>query len=322
MPCPLCGGLIHPVAGKCKHCKQDLTQFRAGRPQAAATLPSLNGHAITAPTPSTLHTPGPASTNGYSPPVVPNVNGNAGTNGHVAAAPMTISQREGSQPILPPRQTGSWHAKDTDRVSMWRSWPMIVIGVAVLAIVTAVVIMVLPQDHKASGKKIGAPPPAPERMDVDPTNPKSSQLTPPPPQGDPNDPWAHADDPDDPGPQKGVLPHVQPVDPFAGQNDPNDPNDLFGNLGGGQTNPNAGSFMFAAVDKMCSKMKSCGNTDPTMQTVCDQFSAMGKQFPAPTCDAAQRCLQAIDKLSCTNDAVNVVTALYGIQDCSTALNDC
>ena len=133
MPCPLCGGLIHPVAGKCKHCKQDLTQFRAGRPQAAATLPSLNGHAITAPAPSTLHTPGPSSTNGYSPPIAP-VNG-SGTNGHAAAAraplPMPISEREGSQPILPPRQTGSWHAKDTERASLWRSWPMVVIGVAV-----------------------------------------------------------------------------------------------------------------------------------------------------------------------------------------------
>jgi hypothetical protein len=246
------------------------------------------------------------------------VNGN-GTNGHVVAAPIAVgSTREASQPILPPRQTGSWHAKDTDRVSMWRSWPMIVIGVAVLAIVTAVVIMVLPQDHKASGKKIGAPPPAPERMDVDPTHPKSSQLT-PPQSGD--DPWAQPDDQlPDPRPHP---PSVQPVDPFAGQNDPNDPNDLFGNLAGGQqANPSAGSFMFAAVDKMCAKLKSCGNADPTMQTVCDQFSAMGKQFPTPTCDAAQRCLQAIDKLSCTNDTVNVVTALYGIQDCSTALNDC
>ena len=29
VPCPLCGGLIHPIAGKCKHCKADLTAHRA-----------------------------------------------------------------------------------------------------------------------------------------------------------------------------------------------------------------------------------------------------------------------------------------------------
>src|SRR6185436_840302 len=123
MPCPHCGGLIHPVAGKCKHCKQDLTQFRAGRPQAAATLPALNGHAITAPAPSTLRTPGPGvSTNGFAPPLTTT----NGTNGHAPAVPLAIPQaREGSQPILPPRETGSWRAKETQTGSLWRSWPML-----------------------------------------------------------------------------------------------------------------------------------------------------------------------------------------------------
>src|SRR5215207_126382 len=82
VPCPLCGGLIHPVAGRCKHCKEDLTQFRAGRPQAAAALPALNGKPV-------------VSTNG--------------TNGHVVAAPipvaMPVTHNDGSQPILPPRTT-------------------------------------------------------------------------------------------------------------------------------------------------------------------------------------------------------------------------
>src|SRR5205814_5764562 len=100
VPCPLCGGLIHPVAGRCKHCKEDLSTFRAGRPQAAATLPALNGHTITAP--ATLHAPPPvvaAQTNGYMP-----TSGN-GTNGQstITAAPIAIQARDGSQPILPPR---------------------------------------------------------------------------------------------------------------------------------------------------------------------------------------------------------------------------
>lgn len=33
VPCPACGGLIHPVAGRCKHCKQDVAALRAGAPR-------------------------------------------------------------------------------------------------------------------------------------------------------------------------------------------------------------------------------------------------------------------------------------------------
>jgi hypothetical protein len=303
VPCPLCGGLVHPVAGRCKHCKEDLSSFRAGRPQAAATLPALNGQAIAAPTPTTLHTPGP--TNGFAPPVI-NGNGHAGTNGHVpAAAPIAIgSTREASQPILPPRQTGSWRAKDTESRSLWRSWPMIVIGVAVLAIVSAVVIMVLPQETKKSGKKIGAPPPAPERMDVDPTNPKSSQLT--PPQG--NDPWQPDPDPSLPRPK------LQPSQP-----DPNDPNDLFGQLGNGSI---GAAMMAVALNKACAKMQTCGG-DPALTAACDMVShaTVPNALPA-SCPAAQRCVDAIDKLSCTDNDQNIMTLVTNIQACTDAINNC
>ncbi|HTR55917.1 MAG TPA: hypothetical protein VMJ10_34815 [Kofleriaceae bacterium] len=43
VPCPLCGGLVHPIAGRCKHCKQDLAELRAARLEPAARLPALNG---------------------------------------------------------------------------------------------------------------------------------------------------------------------------------------------------------------------------------------------------------------------------------------
>jgi len=45
VPCPLCGGLVHPIAGRCKHCKQDLAELRAARREPAARLPALNGKA-------------------------------------------------------------------------------------------------------------------------------------------------------------------------------------------------------------------------------------------------------------------------------------
>src|SRR4051794_5651684 len=216
MPCPLCGGLIHPVAGRCKHCKEDLSAFRAGRPQAAAPLPTL-GAGVPALGATTTSLPG--GTTIHTPP----------------AAVAAVTVREGSQPILPQRPTGRSMAAQKAGGSMWKSWPMVVIGVAVLAIVTAVVIMVLPQDAKASHKKIGAPPPAPERMDLDPM-PKSGQLTPPTgPNG--GDPWASPDYPAPP-PQQVQPPQPQAPDPNdmfgqANPTDPNgqpDPNDLFGGL--------------------------------------------------------------------------------------------
>src|SRR5262245_2082840 len=155
VPCPLCGGLIHPVAGRCKHCKEDLTTFRAGRPQAAAALPALNGNG--------------ASTNGA-----------IGTNGHVAATPAAVPAplpaREGSQPILPPRTTAR-SVQAQRPPSMWRSWPMLVIALAVVAIVAATVIMVLPAGRSHAGGKLSAPP-APERMETNPLPDKSSMIDP------------------------------------------------------------------------------------------------------------------------------------------------
>jgi hypothetical protein len=187
---------------------------------------------------------------------------------------------------------------------------MIVIGVAVLAIVTAVVIMVLPQDQKKAGRKIGTPPPAPERMDVNPATPKSSQLTPPG-----GDPWAQPDYP--------AAPSPQPMQPSPLAPDPNDPNDIFGGLNGGAMGTGGSAVMFAAFDKMCTKLKSCGDSDPSITTICDSMTSPRGQFAVPqSCTAAQKCLQAIDNYSCTNDAVNVMTAVYAIQDCSDAMTDC
>src|SRR6187455_1980065 len=118
VPCPMCGGLIHPVAGRCKHCKEDLTSFRAGRPQAAAALPALNGAPALQAKPN-------------------------GSNGHVVATavPIVIAPvHDASQPILPPRTTAR-SVKAARPPSMWRSWPMLVIALAVVAIVAATVIM-------------------------------------------------------------------------------------------------------------------------------------------------------------------------------------
>ncbi|HRC59196.1 MAG TPA: hypothetical protein PKU97_24905, partial [Kofleriaceae bacterium] len=51
MPCPFCGGLVHPIAGRCKHCKQDLAEHRAraggvGGPGVAGGLGVAGGFGV------------------------------------------------------------------------------------------------------------------------------------------------------------------------------------------------------------------------------------------------------------------------------------
>lgn len=181
--CPLCGGQIHPIAGRCKHCKQDLAAHRGARPQAASPLPALAG------------------------------TGNA--------APVPVPAAE-SQPILPPRPTGRQITAQPEPRRLWRSWPVYVIILAGIAIVGAVGVMVWPTSSRAD-KHVLTPPPAPERMDTnpmppqapkadnDPWGPPHAQLAPQPqmpsprrtpdPLPDLKDPWSDDD--------------VLGVDPFA-----------------------------------------------------------------------------------------------------------
>jgi hypothetical protein len=285
VPCPLCGGLIHPVAGRCKHCKEDLTSFRAGRPQAAAALPALNGKP-----------------------------GTNGTNGHVVAAAVPVivpvTQHDGSQPILPPRTTARSVAVARPH-SMWRSWPMLVIILAVVAIVAATVIMVMPQGTKKSDGKMSAPP-APERMDMNPIPEKQSQV----------DPWSGAPGsvPRTPDPQP------QPQPPAAV--DPDD-DDLWGSGagglgGGGAFGTNGANFMITALDHACTKLKSCPDVDQsTLSSVCEAVSMMPKPPSTGSCPAAQRCLNAIDHLSCTQAAQSSPHSVFTMfDDCTRAATQC
>jgi hypothetical protein len=262
----LCGGLIHPVAGRCKHCKEDLTQFRAGRPQAASALPALNGK--------------PAGTTN-------------GTNGHIAAAavPVMLTKQE-SQPILPPRTTARSMPAAGPRHSVWRSWPMMVIVLAVIAIVAATVIMVMPQGGKHKDGKMSAPP-APERMETNPLPDKSAL----------DDPWGGAKV--DPNP-------AQPA-PTPKAPDPDD-DDIWGGTAGGGGGVLGGggagglgtagaNFMITALDHACKKLKSCPDVDQSSLTsVCEAVAMMPKPPKSATasCPSAQKCLDSIDHLSCSD----------------------
>jgi hypothetical protein len=267
VPCPLCGGLIHPVAGRCKHCKQDLTATRAGRPAAATALPALQ---------------------------------------NVAAVVVPVTDTP-SQPILPPRPTGRSVAAQPHPQSS--RWPIYVIVLAVVAIAGAVVIMVWPQ-HDAAAEHTLQPPPAPERMDTDPM-----------PAPGTADPWGANN-----APHSQVVPRSTP-DPLPPQppQQPDDDQFGFGGLVGGNGAANGGGspdFMLAALGHACKKLKACPNADDTLDTLCDTYMAFPQTGAPTTCATGQKCLDAIDNMSCSQTAASPLSVVQMFQDCTKALTSC
>lgn len=267
VPCPLCGGLIHPVAGRCKHCKQDLTAHRAGKPAASTALPAL-----------------------------------------IAAAAVP----EPSRPVLPPRPTGTSIAAQQPKRSLLHNWPLLVILLAGTAIVGAVVIMVWPQHHGEPSHTL-KPPPAPERMDTDPSPTAPSMGA---------DPWKQ-------GNAAPVVPRSTP-DPLPPQppQQPDDDQFGFGGLanglaGGGTITGTAPDFMFAAMGHACKKLATCPNADDTLKSICDVYSSFPPAAPPANCAPAQRCLDAIDNMSCSQSGYGSPLSVVNMfQDCTKAITSC
>lgn len=300
VPCPLCGGLIHPIAGKCKHCKADLTAYHAARPAANAPLPSLH----------------------RAPEAAGRAHGRATT--HTAHAPVArtvplagASTYDASQPVLPPRPTGrSPDSKPT--ASGWRSWPVVVIIVATVAIVVAIVLMVWPARggrDALDGKHTVAPPPAPERMQTEP------QIEPPPPRGATQDPWTDPPTPLTPSPNPGasaIDTDTQPDDLAR----LTDPHGVPVPLGRRDLRTNRrGMMMLTMTEHICRKMLQCGTDDPMAQRTCDAFSQRPPSIP-PSCAAAERCLQHIDAMSCggqTDNFLSMNTLMTQFRDCADAV---
>lgn len=318
IPCPLCGGLIHPIAGRCKHCKGDLSALRGARPSAAAALPALHA---TSPNP-------PPLVNG-------NGHGHAYANGHAsepAAPPQNLVQAvaaaaapsswpvgaatavaiDGAQPILPPRPTGRFEAPAPR--SSWKSWPVIVIIVAVIAIVVAVVLMLWPPEP-TDDRVTGAMPTAgPERMNTNPM-PTVPGPQPSPQPADPDDPWAP------PQGRGGGAPSV-PKDPAP-------PDDVdIDDIDPGAANPGAmpvfpggrSSMPIAIAQHTCVRLAQCGGIPSSVGVFCRQVSAMSRVSP-PSCAAATRCLKQIDELECDDLRSDPLGAVQSPpEDCADALS--
>lgn len=317
VPCPLCGGLIHPIAGKCKHCKADLTPHRTARPAANAPLPALH------PAPgSNGHANGHVNTHTPHPPVA-------------HAIPVPVVAGGASQPVLPPRPTGQSYPTEP-RASGWRSWPVLVIILATLAIVAAVVLMVWPAQggrRDLDGKHSMAIPPAPERMqtepDVRPQPQATSPIVPAPPQsGATQDPWTNPADPPPADPNAGAgatddddhdHDDNASIDPFAlphprAPSVP--PNRRHIPLNG------TGAVWFAIAEHMCRKLDQCGTDDPIGKRACTKISR-GQVPPPVGCPAADRCLQHIDTMSCGSMDIGLAQLsllLNQFRDCTDALS--
>lgn len=326
VPCPLCGGLIHPIAGRCKHCKGDLRSLRSARPAAAATLPALNqpqpppsaapptnGHAY-APT-NGHHAAAPSPLPALSPssqPQLPPLTSSSLVQTIADAAPIPLAIGHGpvdAVAILPPRPTGRY-AAPAPRAA-WKSWPVIVIILAVVAIVTAVVLMLFPPGGVRDEGTNNAVQPAPDRMD---TNP--APATPRQPPSTSPDPWSRrgggsgsggaqaqppaADDPDIDDPD--IDDALTGRDPFSRRGTPG--------LGLGPGSRST-AMLYSIFKHACSRVATCGTPNAVTKQFCDTYTRFPPVTP-PTCAAATRCLRNIDEMSC--DAVDDPASLLQLKD--------
>lgn len=239
--------------------------------------------------------------------------------------PVMPVMNEGSQPILPPRPTGRSFVAEKPR-SMWKSWPMLVIVLASVAIVVAVVLMVWPPSSGHETKRALQPPPAPERMETNPL--------PPPGAGNSNgaDPWgghSQADPPKAPqaSPDPAAPTPRQTPDPLPPPDPQQDPDDLFGQLGPMPQLPNLFDPNADPMAQLAPLLKQMPNVQlddvdaQAVQQVCTSFKAMAKAAPS-SCTDAQKCISQIDQLCGQGASLSSMTLMQSITSCTAALSSC
>ncbi len=171
VPCPACGGPVHPIAGRCKHCKTDLNRVREQQAQA------MRAAGMGAPPPATM---------GYAPaaPVHPATAGS----GPVAAPPAERA------PTAPPAQSPYAQGYGTAMPTSWsRRWPLLVGGIAVVVIAVSLIILFRGKSDASPSAAPGTsrtPRPVPDEMNQQ--GPLGQNL-PLPPKIDPDDPTTRID---------------------------------------------------------------------------------------------------------------------------------
>lgn len=307
--CPACGGLVHPIAGKCKHCKTDLVSLRApaGMPIASTPLAPRQLGGFQAPMAAMapmargaqpIQAVGPVTSWGGPHPL-------AGPNGHNA-----IGMPGAQLPPLPPLPMSAAASGHVARASTWsRRWPIVVVILAAAAIAVSIFLLVKGNDKPKSSKvKRTDVPIGDSGMNTDPLVPHAG-ITP-----DPNtpDPWG----------QPPQLPN-DPADPPPSQQGGTNP---FGLSAGA---PPKEKFYKAMYTTVCDRLKNtCNAPSSVTDTMCSQqIMDAFDQYGATNCGhydqtKAAACISKLAQFPCltngTWDSSQVSNLFYGIDECTSA----
>jgi hypothetical protein len=315
--CPVCGQHIHPVAGKCKHCKTDLVKLREQQGVRAPRIDAavLQSAAAFVPQQPTFGAAPPAMA--APPPIATPAAPDQATTLQDLPAVQLPAAATLIQPMSHNGHEVAAYPVESSRSAWARRWPILVLAIAGVAILVCAYLLLFANDGSAEAKKAsGKAPIGPDRMD---TMPKPQGPTPTPSQPSPTPAVPHDTDPppDDPAPPD--------FDPGA----PPDPTPF----GSGGPVPPPEQFYGTLIDQACAKMKACG-LDLSAGTgidICGQMrdSAADMQadaIRAGRCtydeNAARQCLDAVTALRCDANGTmdeSIVDLFIGAPSCTMAL---
>lgn len=305
--CPACGGPVHAIAGRCKHCKADLLAWREqatqaaraarmGAPAPGQVAPAQNGGALRQ---TNKSFPAPVAARRDQTSDQPATGGDRPAARHdqpaarhdeptVAAGMRAASPRALTPaPVIVYAQPSPWA----------RRWPIAVSVVAIAAIVVSLVLLLRDGDEEAKPERIRSgsqsPRNIPDHM------PEPNMGAPSPPQGrfDPQ-PFPA---PGAPAPQSW------------------------------KTAPEAGMFPVALTETVCAKLQDCGIRDDFSGVLCRELAKgiadpdLDRKVQSGECHydrvAADACLSAIGRISCDasgSDMSQLLDQATNLLDCSTA----
>jgi hypothetical protein len=314
MPCPICRGEIHAVAGRCKHCKTDLVELReramrAARAQAmGATVPP---RPMSPPPPTMSSPPSPSPQHQAIPapfPLSPLHTDVEAPQPQPQPQPQNDTMAAPPPPQWgePPAYFGPEVVSVRQQPSAWsRRWPMVVSAVALLAI--GVSLGMLAERWRTGGSRSNGdgrmrnasttPRMVPDHMPKPLLpGPSAPRQVPDPRAPDPTSPPSAQIAPQAPNMFGGPSPSPSPVP------------------GGPQGGGDAGAFRaFTAslTDSLCTKLGECG-ADSGTQSICRAFAQQldpedaAAKVASGECSfnqkAADACLRAVSALRCDTAA--------------------
>jgi hypothetical protein len=287
VPCPACGGYIHPIASRCKHCKVDIGATKQSRRAAPlAQLPSLEAVQTFAP----LAASDQESRWSKSPsPAAPFARDN-------------IASQAVSLPTFSEELEGSGTSSKT---KWWKRWPVFVIAVAVAAIVYCAYLLLTPTASSQT-KRITAPPPV--EMNTTPTPSPTPPPVPSAPGGSPAAPTPSLPDPWG----------ANPFDPYSDPDGVPD-DDLLPKPSTGQTQT---QFAASVATKLCAKLSKCSGLPPDS---CEMIATVLQSSADPSnCNvkqpAAAKCMRSIDQIRCDAGVSALPNLMQDLRACSEAFS--